>query len=211
MELMLVRHTEVGVAPGIVYGRTDVPLADTFATERVAVAERIARFWPDGPTSIIASPAIRARLLAEYIDDRTRNAPADVQQRGDIEFDERLLEIGFGAWEMQRWNDLDRADVDAWMADYVKVRPPHGDLPGENLNDLWARVGTALDDAITAGSKRTLVVCHGAVIRVALASLLHMPLSKSFSLEIDKGSVSRIGFRGTGESRRPLILGVNYR
>jgi alpha-ribazole phosphatase len=201
---MLVRHTEVGVDAGVVYGRTDVPLADTFETERVEVAARIARFWPDGPTSIVASPATRARRLAEHLHETTGAMQP-------FTFDDRLLEIGFGAWEMQRWNDLDRSALDAWMADYVQVRPPHGDLPGENLTDLAARVGGAIDDAIAAGSEHTLVVCHGAVIRVALALLLHMPLSKSFSLEIDKGSVSRIGFRGVGEHRRPLILGVNYR
>lgn len=201
---MLVRHTEVGVDAGVVYGRTDVPLADTFETERVEVATRVARFWPDGPTSIVASPAIRARRLAEHL-----HATTGADQ--PFTFDDRLLEISFGAWEMQRWNDLDRSALDAWMADYVQIRPPHGDLPGENLTDLAGRVGGAIDDAIAAGSERTLVVCHGAVIRVALALLLHMPLSKSFSLEIDKGSVSRIGFRGSGEHRRPLILGVNYR
>ncbi len=201
---MLVRHTEVGVDAGIVYGRTDVPLADTFDTERVEVAARVARFWPDGPTSIVASPATRARRLAEHL-----HATTGADQ--PLTFDDRLLEIGFGAWEMQRWNDLDRSALDAWMADYVQVRPPHGDLPGENLTDLAGRVGGAIDDAIAAGSEHTLVVCHGAVIRVALALLLHMPLSKSFSLEIDKGSVSRIGFRGSGAHRRPLILGVNYR
>ncbi len=201
---MLVRHTEVGVDPGVVYGRTDVPLAHTFETERVEVATRVARFWPEGPTSIVASPATRARLLAEHLH---QTLPSDPP----FTFDERLLEIGFGAWEMQRWNDLDRTAVDAWMADYATVRPPQGELVGENLTDLADRVGDAINDATEAGSHRTLIVCHGAVIRVALAVLLHMPLSKAFSLEIDKGSVSRVGFRGTGENRRPLILGVNYR
>jgi alpha-ribazole phosphatase len=212
MELMLVRHTEVGVPAGVVYGRTDVPLADTFADEFVNVHDRIRRFWPEGPTAIISSPATRTRMLTEHLIDATSfHKPAI--------FDERLLEIGFGAWEMSKWSELDRTAVDAWMADYVNVRPPAGELPAENLSDLAVRVGAAVDDAITlaadetshSGTARVLVVCHGAVIRVALATLLHMPLSRSFSIEIDKGSVSRIGFRGTGSGRRPLILGVNYR
>lgn len=210
MELMLVRHTEVGVPPGVVYGRTDVPLAESFRAEFGEVAERVRHFWADGPTSIVSSPATRARLLAEHLHAEHLHAAPHVASN-QLSFDERLLEIGFGSWEMQRWSDLDRAQVDAWMADYVQIRPPHGDLPGENLTDLAQRVCDAVDDAVAAGSERTLLVCHGAVIRVALSTFLHMPLSKSFSLEVDKGSVSRVGFRGTGDHRRPLVLCVNYR
>ncbi len=204
MELMLIRHTEVGVAPGIVYGRTDVPLADTFDAEKLLVAQRVARWWPEGPTAIVSSPATRARRLAEHLSGPFPNGVLP------ITFDDRLVEVGFGAWEMGRWNDLPRAELDAWMSDYVNVRPPAGELPGENLTDLAQRVSDALDTAIEAGSERTMIVCHGAVIRVALATLLGLPLKQSFSLEIDKGSISRVGFRGTGEHRRPLILGVNY-
>jgi alpha-ribazole phosphatase len=200
MELMLIRHTEVGVDSGVVYGRTDVPLADTFHEEKLLVADRVARFWPDGPTAVVSSPATRARQLAEHL-----------HHGIDIRFDERLLEVGFGAWEMSRWNDLDRADLEAWMGDYVNVRPPQGEVPGENLTDLAERVSAALHTAIEQGAERTMIVCHGAVIRVAIATLLGLPLNRCFSLEIDKGSVSRVGFRGTGEHRRPLILGVNYR
>jgi alpha-ribazole phosphatase len=200
MELMLVRHTEVGVDPGVVYGRTDVPLADTFDEEKVRVSDRVLRFWPDGPTAVVSSPATRARRLAEHL-----------RHGLNIHFDERLVEVGFGAWEMGRWNDLPREEVDAWMNDYVNVRPPQGEHPGESLTDLAERVTDALYVAIETGSARTLIVCHGAVIRVALATLLGLPLKQSFSLEIDKGSISRVGFRGTGEHRRPLILGVNYR
>jgi alpha-ribazole phosphatase len=198
VELMLVRHTEVGVDPGVVYGRSDVPLAATFDDEKLLVAHRVAQFWPDGPTAVVSSPATRARRLAEYV------SP-------DVQYDERLWEVGFGAWEMGRWNDLPRNEVDVWMSDYVNVRPPQGEHPGESLTDLADRVSQALDAAIERGSARTLIVCHGAVIRVALATFLKLPLQHSFSLEIDKGSVSRVGFRGTGEHRRPLILGVNYR
>ncbi len=200
MELMLVRHTEVGVDAGVIYGRTDVPLAASFDDEKLLVADRVARFWPDGPTAVVSSPATRARLLAQHLDHGL-----------DITFDDRLVEVGFGAWEMGRWNDLPRTELDAWMSDYVNVRPPQGELLGESLTDLAERVSAALTSAIDAGSERTLIVCHGAVIRVALATLLELPLRQSFSLEIDKGSISRVGFRGTGEHRRPLILGVNYR
>jgi alpha-ribazole phosphatase len=207
VELMLVRHTEVDVPPGIIYGRTDVPLAPTFETERLAVADRVRHFWPDGPTRVVSSTATRARRLADHL----RHLGNDL----DVHHDDRLVEVGFGAWEMRAWADVDKDHLNAWMADYVSVRPPQGELLGEHLGDLAARVSAAIDDAIAhaeeSKTERTLIVCHGAVIRAGLAVLLGLPLSQSFRLEVDKGSVSRVGFRGTGDNRRPLILGINYR
>jgi alpha-ribazole phosphatase len=202
MEIILLRHTNVAVAASIIYGRTDVPLADTFDTERVAVEARIKRFWPDGPTRIVSSPAMRCRLLAEYL------GPVD-------QFDDRLWEVGFGAWEMRGWGDIDRAELDAWMADFVNIRPPSGDLPGEHLGDLATRVRAALDTVIDGmeDDDRVLVVAHGAVIRAALAVLIELPLARCFDIEIEKGSLTRVGFRGSRSSqprqRRPHILGVN--
>jgi alpha-ribazole phosphatase len=203
MELMLVRHTEVGVASNIVYGRTDVPLAATFDDEKLVVAQRVASFWPDGPTRIVASPATRTQRLASHLQLATPQL--------DIYTDDRLIEVGFGAWEMQTWNDLPRSESQAWMDDYVNVRPPQGNVLGESLLDLSERVTAALNDAIEVGTERTLVVVHGAVIRAAMCGFLGIPLKNAFSLEIDKGSVSRVTFRGKGADRRPLVLGINYR
>jgi alpha-ribazole phosphatase len=197
MELMLVRHTEVGVEPGIIYGRTDVPLAATFEAERQDVARRVAHFWPAGPTAVVASPATRARLLAEHL--------ASVHMDLEIEYDERLLEVNFGTWELERWDDVDRVELDRWMNDYVNVQPPGG----ESMQDVATRVMPAIHQVVDSGHARTMIVCHGAVIRAVLATLLHIPLRNSFSLEIDKGSVSRVKFRGPDKT--PIILGVNYR
>jgi alpha-ribazole phosphatase len=198
MEIMFVRHTEVGVQKGIIYGRTDVPLADSFALDRELVRERIQRFWPDGQTRIVSSPATRCRQLSDFL--------------GPVErFDDRLWEVGFGSWEMRQWNDVDRTQLDAWMADFVTVRPPSGALPGEHLGDLAARVGESVDEMIAGMQKddRLLVVAHGAVIRAALAGLLDIPLHRCFDIEISKGSITRVGFRGRSPKHRPHILGVN--
>ncbi len=198
MELMFVRHTEVGVPKGVIYGRTDVPLADSFDLDRESVRERIRRFWPEGHTHIVSSPATRCLQLSDFLGTVSR-------------VDDRLWEVGFGAWEMRKWNDVDRAELDAWMADFVTVRPPRGELPGEHLGDLAARVGAAVDEMIACmrSDDRVLVVAHGAVIRAALAGLLDIPLRRCFDIEISKGSITRVGFRGRPPRHRPHILGVN--
>jgi alpha-ribazole phosphatase len=198
MELMFVRHTEVGVPKGVIYGRTDVPVADSFVQDRELVRDRIRRFWPDGHTQIVSSPATRCRQLSDFL------GPAAT-------FDDRLWEVGFGAWEMRQWNDVDRSELDAWMADFVTVRPPSGALPGEHLGDLAARVRPSIDEMIDGmqTEDRLLVIAHGAVIRAALAGLLEIPLHRCFDIEISKGSITRVGFRGRPPHHRPHILGVN--
>ena len=40
MEVLLIRHTAVEVAPGICYGQTDVPLKSTFEQEAEVVKVR---------------------------------------------------------------------------------------------------------------------------------------------------------------------------
>jgi alpha-ribazole phosphatase len=210
MEIMLVRHTEIGLEPGIVYGRTDVPLAATFDDEKLDVATRVAHFWPDGPTWVVSSPATRAKRLAEHLVSSHENP---LVSQLPIRFDDRLLEVSFGAWEMRRWDEIDRVELDAWMSDFENVRPPSdpapGGLIGENVADVAHRAMQAFNETIAKRSPRTLMVCHGALIRVVLASLLEMPLRNCFSIEIDKGSVSRVKFRG--DDKTPILLGVNYR
>lgn len=50
--------------------------------------------------------------------------------------DARLRELHFGTWEGRRWADIPRAEVDAWVADFLHHRPGGG----ESLLDLFARL-----------------------------------------------------------------------
>jgi hypothetical protein len=65
MEIVLIRHTKVGVPKGTCYGWSDVPLADTFleeATETKANLEKIKINFD----KVYSSPLSRAEKLAEY-------------------------------------------------------------------------------------------------------------------------------------------------
>ncbi len=65
--------------------------------------------------------------------------------------DSNLREIDFGAWDGQPWSAIDKAEIDAWVADFPGFSPSGG----ESLNALLARVGAC---ALPAGA---LVVSHG--------------------------------------------------
>ena len=104
-----IRHTRVDVPFGVCYGQTDVPLASTYVEELAAVQTQVDWYQYD---AIWCRPLKRCRRLAE-----------DLFPRETILFDPRLMELNFGRWEMQRWDDIsDTADAKAWFADFVEVR-----------------------------------------------------------------------------------------
>lgn len=172
MNALLIRHTKTAVPEGLCYGRTDVPLADTFATEAVAVRAAL----PPPPWRLVSSPAARCRQLAETFD-----AP--------VAFDERLRELDFGEWESRLWAELPREATEFWLADFVHRRPPGG----ESFGELAARAFSALADlSRAAGELPLVVVTHAGVIRALLARAHGWPLSAAFAAPIPFGSVHRL-------------------
>lgn len=153
MTLWLVRHAPVLADPGLCYGATNLP-ADASATR--AAAERLARSLPEG-TRVVSSPLQRCELLAQIL----------LGLRPDLIYtvDDRLREMDFGAWELRPWDEVPRADMDAWLADFADARPG-GD--GESVRTLMARVGAAWDDALAAPPAPTLWVTHAGVMRAAM-------------------------------------------
>lgn len=153
MRLYLVRHPEPDVARGICYGRTDV----TVPKERTARASSL--LVPSLPRNltVYSSPATRCAALAQSL--------AQALASGPVRFDSRLLEMDFGAWEMQPWNDIPRSEVDAWAEDMLSYRPGGG----ERVVDVARRV-QAFHGQLKKEGHDALVVCHAGVIRLLLAS-----------------------------------------
>lgn len=145
--MIFLRHPKPKVAPGTCYGRLDVGLTETAAAEIAQALKRLPKV-----ARVIASPADRCRRLARAI----------AQFHGVAhEEDRRLLELDFGAWEGQRWSDIDRRESDPW-ADNPWAKAPPG---GETFADLHRRVTQALTDHTP--SAETAIVTHAGVIRAA--------------------------------------------
>jgi alpha-ribazole phosphatase len=162
--MILVRHTSVAALPGLCYGRTDVPLASTFAEDAAKVRAALGVV----PRLAFASPSIRCRQLAEVL-----GAPA-------VRVDPRLMELDFGAWENRRWDDLPRAEVDAWANDFVETAPPGG----ETFRALAERVASfRREHEATDG----VVITHGGVIRAWLCQVEGHPLREAFARRVDCG------------------------
>ncbi|HXE38984.1 MAG TPA: alpha-ribazole phosphatase family protein [Azonexus sp.] len=149
MILHLIRHPTPVVEPGICYGRLDVA-----AENARAVADRLLGELPPG-LPVWSSPLRRCRMLAELLHPAPR-------------IDDLLVEMDFGRWEGLRWDEVPRAELDAWAADVAGYAPPGGESPLMLQRRALAFVaGLAVPEAV--------IVTHAGVIRTLLAHWRGVP------------------------------------
>jgi alpha-ribazole phosphatase len=148
--LWLVRHATPLIEPGVCYGQLDVPACPQ---DTAQAAQRLAAELPLQAVMWV-SPLKRCWQLALAL----QHHRADLRPR----IDARLMELRFGAWEGQLWDDVGSAATDAWAHDLWAYEPGGG----ESVADLMARVGAAWDDGLRAPSA-TVWITHAGVVRVA--------------------------------------------
>jgi len=178
MELYLVRHTTPDVLPGTCYGQTDLDVAASFGQELTAVQAKLMHL----PQAVVySSPLQRCLKLA--------TASAEALNLGEVTQDARLLELHFGEWEMQAWNDIPRGLIDVWAEEHVMQSPPQG----ESFHALHARAKSFLGEVSANECEApVLVFTHAGVIRALVAEALNLPLMHAFRLQIDYASVTHI-------------------
>ncbi len=150
MRVVLVRHPRPLVAAGICYGRLDCALHPDGLAEIDRIVGELDGFRP---RVVWSSPALRCRAVAE----RLSSAPW---------FDERLLELDFGAWEGVAWDSVDRDALDRWAAFPLGFAAPGG----ESGAALVSRV-TAFYRELMPSGEDAVIVSHGGPLKV-LAALL---------------------------------------
>lgn len=119
------RHPRPRGHEGRCIGRTDLPV-DPRRARRLARRIRREAARQGWPPVVCTSPLQRAcrvgRLLRRWGWQHQVHAA--------------LSEADFGAWDGQRWTDIDRTEVDAWVADFAG----HAPGGGESLRSLLHRV-----------------------------------------------------------------------
>ena len=166
MILHLVRHPPPLVNRGTCYGRLDVP-----ALELAETARRLRAELPAG-LPVWSSPLRRCAELAALLHDAPR-------------FDGRLVEMDFGDWEGRPWDDIPRAELDAWAADVAGYAPPGGESP-------QALQRRALDFVAGLAVPEAVLVTHAGVIRTLLAHWQGVPPARWSELVFAYGSRTRV-------------------
>ncbi|WP_446903507.1 alpha-ribazole phosphatase [Burkholderia sp. YIM B11467] len=175
MDVVLIRHPAVGVEPGVCYGRSDVPLAAPADAGAHAVLAHLSALGAPSPERIWTSPLTRCVSVAEQLAQRF-----DVPVSSDAGWQE----MDFGAWEMQRWDDIDRAALDAWAADLMHACA-HG---GESVARFAARVARRADAVVQLDGPQWAVT-HAGVIRAFASHVLRVPLATLLSQPVPTGGV----------------------
>lgn len=104
------------------------------------------------------------------------------------ESDERLREMGFGAWDGLTWDECEARDGDLirrWVDDPSAVSPPGGESAGV----FEARIAAALADLPAEGDH--LWVAHAGVIHAILAHWMEVPLRRTFALHLSACGITR--------------------
>ncbi|KVL03439.1 alpha-ribazole phosphatase [Burkholderia territorii] len=175
MDLVLIRHPAVAVEPGICYGRSDVPLAASAEAAARAVRARLAALGAPLPEQVWTSPLTRCASVAERL----------AQAFGvPLRRDAGWQEMDFGTWELRRWDDIDRAALDAWAADLMHACA-HG---GESVARFAARVA-CVADALTRTDAPQWALTHAGVIRAFASHALRVPLDTLLSRPVPTGGV----------------------
>jgi len=178
MEVFLIRHTAVAVERSVCYGQSDVPLADTFPSELEGIRRQL-HLQED--CVVYASPLSRSLKLAQAI------SPS-----AQVMVDVRLMELNFGDWELKKWDEIDKEELNRWMDDFVNVSCSGG----ESYAELYQRCAGFFHDCIRKPHPQAVIVTHGGVIRSILSLILQIPLINSFSLQIDYGKISKVNVKG---------------
>ncbi|MFY9327935.1 MAG: alpha-ribazole phosphatase family protein [Georgfuchsia sp.] len=170
MRIYLIRHPRPAVATGICYGRSDLPLAENAAH----CATRLVPLLPPS-APVYSSPLIRCRQLAKLL----HPAP---------NYDDRLREMDFGAWEMQAWESIGREALDAWAAAPLDFVPPGG----ESVAAMRVRVNAFIAERKADACPELVLVSHAGVMKTLVAELTGVPASLWLSAQFDYGTVSLI-------------------
>jgi alpha-ribazole phosphatase len=160
----LIRHPKPAVAEGVCYGRSDLGLAEA----AIECADALRSLLPANAPPY-SSPLRRCLELARAL----HSQPV---------IDERLVEMNFGQWEMRRWDDIPRQEIDAWTADPIGFAPPGG----ESAAALRARVA----ELLRALPETAVLVAHGGVLRACVGELTGH--SDWHQLHFDYGAASLI-------------------
>ena len=173
MKLTLIRHTSVAIASGICYGQSDVDVSFSFETEALIVKEKLQYKSFD---AVFSSPLQRCTKLADYCG---YTQPI---------IDNSLLELNFGAWELEVWDEIQDPHLNVYFENWIDRAPTHG----ESFREMVARVTRFLEEIKSKPYENIAIFTHGGVIRAIWLIINGIDIENAFDLEVEYGDVLEV-------------------
>jgi probable phosphoglycerate mutase len=189
--ILLIRHASHDLLGRELVGRrSGVTLSRAGSAEAEALAERLARH---AISLVFASPRERAMGTAKPIAER---------HGLEVQIAPELDEVDFGMWTGLSFTELDQDPL--WHR-FNRKRAITRIPGGESMAEVAARMTGFLRN-LTArqGDGDIAIIGHGDPLRVAVASLLGLPIEAMLRLEIAPASISIIRMEGQ-EPRLELL------
>ena len=190
MELFVIRHTEVDNPENLCYGNIEMPLVENYEKKSKKFFDNL----PENIEKIFSSPSKRCTDLLECM---------------NLEFSKRteLKELDFGDWEGRRWSEINKADLNTWMNDFIYKSPKNG----EKMIDLYNRVIDFTKNIFTMNLSKVLFVTHAGVIRALLSKGLEISLEDTFNIKINHDEIFsfRVNYQKELELSFLQMLNIN--
>lgn len=200
--LVLVRHGEsTWIAEGRFQGRADPSLSALGEQQAELVAQRLAErdrgaplpMPPGPPVGIWHSPLSRAAQTARRI--------AELQPGTKLQPSDGLTEIAQGEWEGLTHAEVDRrwsTELAAWQRAPTEHHAPGGESLGAAAPRVSAAIGEIIETLATAGAPPepwAVLVAHDGIFRLALFTLLDLPLERFWSFPFNLCAISVLSVR----------------
>lgn len=96
------------------------------------------------------------------------------------------MELNFGDWEGNNWNNIDQtAEASYWFNDFINQQCPNG----ESYADLLTRIHRFIKSIQQSNLTNIAIVTHGGPIRAFLSILNKIDPLKIFNQKINFGEV----------------------
>lgn len=174
-KIVLIRHTSVAPGRGQCYGHLDVEVSSNFHEEARWLKSHLEKQNFD---RILSSPLKRCKLLCEEF-------------FKDYQTDDRLKELNYGDWEGLTWEQINIPENSDWL--YLKSNESAPN--GESFEDLQMRVAEVFEELQQLEGK-TIIFCHGGVIRAFLSLVTGLPLPLTKSIKVHYCAQITLSFEG---------------
>ncbi len=181
MNLFFLRHTSLNVSQDTFYGQTDLDVSKNFETELKKIKIKLrAENIVLKKIKVYSSPLIRCKKLARSISKK-------------IIFDNRIMELNLGDWEMKAKSNIPSKVIKQWEDNLMTFKIPNG----ETNKEFLSRLKSFLDEVVIE-KKDVFIVSHAGSINGMISILTGQPfdkLLKKYWEKLTHGSLSLVEFK----------------